>query len=126
VQCLATKQFENIRYQPYSQPNRILGVHLTPSGDFSHQLALLKKKADSFADRLLSPHLSSREITIFMKTTYGPAMGYVLPSLAVDEEELYPVQSHLLSVVLRRLGFSSKTPVALRHGPREMGGLRIV
>jgi hypothetical protein len=125
VQCLATKQFENIRYQPYSQPNRILGVHLTPSGDFSHQLALLKKKADSFADRLHSPHLSSRDITIFMKTTYGPAMGYVLPSLAVDEEELYPVQSHLLSVVLRRLGFSSKTPVALRHGPREMGGLEL-
>jgi hypothetical protein len=48
---------------------------------------------------------------------------YVLPCLAVDEEELNQVQSQILTVVLRKLGFSSKTPTPLRYGPTDMGGL---
>jgi hypothetical protein len=125
VTSYTTGDTETISFQSYSQPHRILGVHLTASGDFSHQIALLKRKADTFANRLYSPRLTSKDIITFLRTTYVPAMGYVLPSLAVDEEALHTVQSQLLAVVLRRLGMSSKTPIPLRHGPSEMGGLEL-
>jgi hypothetical protein len=43
--------------------------------------------------------------------------------LAVDEEELHSVQSKILAAVLQKYGISSKTPIPLRHGPLDMGGL---
>jgi hypothetical protein len=114
---------EPIRYQPYSRASRILGVYLSPSGDFAHQVEILKQKADTYAARLGSPRISTQDVMTFLRTTYIPAMGYVLPSLAMDEEGLTSIQSSIMAVVLQKLGASSKTPVALRHGPIDMGGL---
>lgn len=53
-------------------------------------------------------------------------MRYVLPALAVDEEELAPIQSKILASMLQKLGYSSKMPVAIRHGPVELGGLALI
>jgi hypothetical protein len=50
---------------------------------------------------------------------YTPALKYVLPALAVDEEELAPIQSKILPVMLQKLGYSSKLPTKIRHGPIE-------
>jgi hypothetical protein len=52
-------------------------------------------------------------------------MGYVLPALSVDEEELGKVQSKILAAILNKLGHSSKLPTEIRHGPLEMGGLAL-
>jgi hypothetical protein len=99
---------------------------MTPSGEFSEQIGILKQKADTYASRIQSPRLSTADINTFMRTTYAPAMGYVLPCLAVDEEELNQVQSQLLAAVLSKVGFSRKTPTPLRHGPKDMGGLALI
>jgi hypothetical protein len=40
---------------PSSAP-RILGVHLSPLGDFSHQLKVCRRKADAFAEKTLLSH----------------------------------------------------------------------
>jgi hypothetical protein len=55
-----------IKAADYNQPTRILGVYLTSSGDFTHQLQLLKQKADKMADTLLSPSL--RQLTLEFST----------------------------------------------------------
>lgn len=116
---------EVIRYQDYTSANRILGAYLSPSGDFTTQIEVLTKKADTYAARLRSPKLSPNDIITFLRTTYIPAMGYVLPCLAVNEEELHKVQSKIMAAVMQKLGLSSKTATALRHGPVDMGGLGI-
>ncbi len=105
---------------------RILGVYLSPDGDFSTQLKILKKKADTFAHRLRLPRLTPQDILTFHRTTYGPSMRYVLPSLAVDEEELNTVQVKILSAMLNKLGHTSKLSTEIRHGPIEMGGLALI
>jgi hypothetical protein len=46
-----------IRMMKYQEAPRILGVHLSPSGDFSTQIKVCKDKADGFALKLLSPRL---------------------------------------------------------------------
>jgi hypothetical protein len=105
---------------------RILGVYLSPDGDFKTQIKILKKKADQFASRLRSPRLSPQDIHTFHRTTYGPSMKYILPALAVDEEELSVIQSKILSAILNKLGHHSKLPTEIRHGPIEMGGLALI
>ena len=57
---------------------------------------------------------------------YSPAMRYSLPAIAVDEEELECIQSRIIPTILQRLGFSSKLPTAIRHGPTEMEGLGLI
>jgi hypothetical protein len=103
----------------------MLGVYISPSGNYSKQIEILQQKADTFAARIQSPRIKPVDVITFLRTTYAPAMGYVLPCLAVDEEELQPVQSKIMSAVLQKMGFSSKTPVPLRHGRSDMGGLAL-
>jgi hypothetical protein len=53
-------------------------------------------------------------------------MKYVLPALAVDEEELSTIQSKILAAIPNKLGHNSKLPTEIRHGPIEMGGLDLI
>ena len=113
------------RLEP-EKASRILGVHLSPLGDFSTQLQILRKKADNFAIRLRSPRLTPTDVATFHRTTYAPTMKYVLPAMSVDEEELATVQTKVLQAMLNKLGYSTKTPIEIRHGPMEMGGLDLL
>jgi hypothetical protein len=60
----------------------MLGVFMNPMGDFGTHLKELKKKADSFATRLMSPRLTAEDVRIYI-----PSMRYGLAAVAVDEEE---------------------------------------
>jgi hypothetical protein len=53
-------------------------------------------------------------------------MRYVLPALAIDEEELSTVQAKVLASMLNKIGLSSTLPTDIRHGPLEMGGLALI
>ena len=75
-----------IRRQDLNKSSRILGVHQTTTGDFSAQIEVLKKKADTFAGNLKSPRLTPTDVRVFHKTIYAPSMRYSLPAIAVDEE----------------------------------------
>ncbi|KAI2512440.1 hypothetical protein MHU86_1893 [Fragilaria crotonensis] len=57
---------------------------------------------------------------------YAPAMQYVLPCLALDEEEMAPVQTQVITSILQKLGYSSKLPTEIRYGPSELGGLDLM
>ena len=116
----------DIKRLPLTKATRILGVHLAPDGNFAQQLIVLKNKADEVSIRLRSPKLTPQDIITFHRTMYSPAMRYVLPTMAVDEEELAPVQTNILASMLQKLGYSSKLPTAIRHGPRELGGLDLL
>jgi hypothetical protein len=115
-----------IKNCPTTEAQRILGVYLNPIGDFTRQIAAMKTKADGFARTLRSPRLSKQDILTFHRTMYTPAMKYALPAMAVDEEELHTIQTGAMSALIQRLGFSSKTPLAIRHGPPELGGLGLL
>ena len=123
VKSIESGKDEMIKYQSYDTASRILGVYIAPDGDYSQQIEILKRKADNYAIRLQSPRITPADVVTFLRTTYAPAMGYVLPCIAVDEDELHPIQAKLMTTALQKLGLSSKTPVALRHGPTDMGGL---
>ena len=65
---------------------RTLGIFMSPTGDFSKHLIVMKTKADAYASRLQSPKLTVNDIRVFHRSIYTPAMKYTLPAVAVDEE----------------------------------------
>jgi hypothetical protein len=108
-----------IRRCEINKATRILGLYLSPDGDFSTQLQILKKKADTYAHCLRSPRLTPQDIHTFHRTTYGPSMRYVLPALAIDEEELSTEQAKVLASMLNKIQHSAD-----RDSPRTPGNGR--
>ena len=112
-----------ITQHPPTHSSRMLGVYLNPMGDFSDHLVVLKKKADDFSSRIMSPRLSAADISIFHRSIYIPSMRYGLAAVAANEQSLGTVQSKVLKSILQKLHISSTIPTSLRHGPVELGGL---
>ena len=46
--------------------------------------------------------------------------------MAVNEEDLKPVQSKIIAIMLQKLGVACTLPTKIRHGPSEMGGLALM
>jgi hypothetical protein len=114
-----------IKYtNPYTA-TKMLGVHLSPAGDFTIHLQHLRSKADSYAQCLRTSNITGSELHTFIRSVYSPSMLYSLPTLAVNEDKMQPVQTKLLATVLNKLGASSTTPTPIRHGPHELGGLNL-
>ena len=113
----------DIQQHSLAHSSRMLGVYMNPMGDFSDHLVVLKKKADDFPRRILSPRLTPSDIAIFHRAIYIPSMRYSLAAVAADEESLSTVQSKVLKSILQKLHISSTIPTSLRHGPPELGGL---
>ena len=101
----------------------MLGVILNPMGNFSDHISELKKRADAYSRRLLSPQITPLDASIFHQSIYIPSMRYSLAALAVDEQALSGIQSKIMKSLLQKMGYSSNTPTSIRHGPPELGGL---
>jgi hypothetical protein len=108
-----------IRYTAPTEAIRILGVHLSPNGDFTKQIQVLKEKSDKMANTIRSSRITPRNMQTFLKTTYAPAMLYALPAIAADEEALTGVQTLMMEVATQKLGASKTTALAIWHGPYE-------
>ena len=108
---------------PADQATQILSVHLSPLGDFSKHIAVMKTKADTYAIFLWSPKLTASDIRVFHRSIYRPVMLYSLSAVAVDEGAYGPVQSKILASILNGIGVARNIPTAIRHGPESMGGL---
>ena len=115
-----------IQYNPPTQSTRILGVNLNPMGDFTNQIDILRKKSNQMSNRIRSSQLSSENVQTFLRTMYAPSMLYTLPAMATDEENLASVQTSMITTALQKMGASKTTPIEIRHGPIEMGGLNII
>jgi hypothetical protein len=76
----------------------MLGVWLSPTGNFAKHLEVMKAKADKFSIHIRLSRLTPTGIRTFHKTMYFPSMRYSLAALAVDEEELHQLQTKIVQV----------------------------
>jgi hypothetical protein len=112
-----------IKQHSVAHSSRMLGVYINPMGDFSDHLIVMKKKADEFSRRILSPRLTAADISIFHRSIYIQSIRYSLAAVAANEESLASVQSKVLKSILQKLHISSTIPTSIRLGPIELGGL---
>jgi hypothetical protein len=104
---------------------RILGVHLSPLGVFSHQINVCKDKADGFAAKLLSPKITASDARFFHRSIYTPSLRYPLAALADDEEALASIQTKIIPAILQKLHINKNLPTSIRHGPTTFGGMEL-
>jgi hypothetical protein len=119
------KKLHTIQHKKIDEAIRMLGVFLSPNGDFSAHLHVLKTRADKFAFQLRSSRLLPHSVRTYHKTMYSPSMRYSLPAIATDEEELNEIQTKIVPIMIQKIGASSKTPTVVRHGPLDFGGMDI-
>ncbi|KAI2512852.1 hypothetical protein MHU86_1641 [Fragilaria crotonensis] len=112
-----------IRRMDLEDAPRLLGVFMSPIGDFSEHIKVLKTRADTFAVRLKSPRIKVTDALLFHQTIYVPTMRYSLAAIAADEESLKTIHTNLMASLLQKLNVSSHLPTAIRHGPKLFGGL---
>lgn len=105
------------------QSSRILGVYLSPTGNFSDAINKYRVKADSFAARLKSPRIGHTEAVVFHRSIYIPSMRYGLAAISASEGDLSGIQTKVLASLLQKMNVSSTIPTSIRHGPIELGGL---
>ena len=65
-----------IAHTPPDRATQTLGIFMSPTGDFSQHLIVMKTKADSYASRLKSPKLTVNDIRVFHRSIYNPAMKH--------------------------------------------------
>ena len=129
--CIQGLKYDNeltpIKRLPTSKASRMHGDNLTQEGNVSEQLTVMKINAGGFAIQLQPTRRTQRHIPTFHRTKHLPAMRYVLPAFAVRRGGACSVsqQCHCIVDALK-IGHSSKTPAAIRHGPLELGGLAII
>jgi hypothetical protein len=112
-----------IRRMDLEEAPRILGVFISPTGDFSAHIKVLKSRADTFAVRLKSPRITVTDALLFHQTIYIPTMRYSLAAIAANEESLTTIQTNLMASLLQKLNVNCHLPRAIRHGPKMFGGL---
>jgi hypothetical protein len=120
-----TPRPQQIQRMPIESSSRILGVHLSPTGNFSDAINAYKTKADKFAVLLKSPRIRAVEARIFHRSIYVPSMRYGLAALSASEEDLKGAQSRVLASLLQKMNVSRSLPTSLRHGPLELGGMAL-
>lgn len=110
---------------PLETSSRVLGVHLSPTGNFSDAIRVYKSKADTFAARLKSPRIGPTEAAIFHRSIYVPTMRYGLAAISASEEDMAGIQTKILASLLQKMKVCSSIPASIRHGPTELGGLAL-
>ncbi|KAI2497472.1 hypothetical protein MHU86_17022 [Fragilaria crotonensis] len=69
---------------PVDHSSRILGVSLSPIGNFSDAINKYRVKADGFAARLKSPRIGHTEEAVFHRSIYIPSMRYGLAAISAS------------------------------------------
>ena len=114
-----------IRRMDLEEAPRILGVFISPTGNFSEHIKVLKTRADTFAVRLKSPRIKVTDALLFHQTIYIPTMRYSLAAIAANEESLKTIQTNLMASLLQKMNVNCHLPTAIRHGPKLFGGLEL-
>ena len=121
-----SNQSFTIKQTSHDEAIRMLGVRLSPVGNFSKHKSILKNRMDEYSVSLRSLNLSHSDVTVFHRSKYKPAVRHSLPAVASNAKALQMLQSKVIPTILQRLSFTSKLLTAIRHGPEGLGGLELI
>ena len=104
---------------------RNLGIRLAMSGTFQDELTHRIEQSKKMADLLYRSPLSPSDSFMVYQTRYLPAMRYPLQVTTFTNNELQSIQKPFIHKLLPKIGLNRHTPLAVIHGPANLGGLNI-
>jgi hypothetical protein len=111
--------------RPNAGAERTLGAYISPSGDSAEQLRQLRRKAIHMSAGITRARISPQQARTWHDCYYFRSVGFPLPTLATDEENLEPVQTPIISPLLQKLGYNRNMPREVVFGPKTLGGINL-
>ena len=91
----------------------ILGVYLTPTGNQDKQIALMRKAADQWADRIRVGHLKKHETRLALQTMISKKLKYPLLALTLTSASCAHILAPIIQTGLPRARIPSTMPTVL-------------
>jgi hypothetical protein len=102
-----------------------LGLWIAMDGNQRSQVYAIKKKIDSWADKIRTKQLTRTEAWISLRVGISKAIRYPLAATQLSKKECKSLDSRLLQTALPALGFPKTFPHAIAHAPTTALGLGI-
>jgi hypothetical protein len=97
---------------------RTLGVYITLSGNYRHQVKILCFQAEKFKSQLLSTNLTASEAYCCYMIYIRPKLNYPLPCVSLTPAQCRHIQAPVLEAILPKLHLNRHVPIAvLFSGP---------
>jgi hypothetical protein len=103
-------------------PHKTLGHHKAPMGNNRTQRKILQDKCNTTANRIMRSSLNSTEARIYYEAVFLPSVNYVLPQCFFSSSDLRTIGSKAQQAFVVKCGFSRTMSLAVRYGPKELGG----
>ena len=132
VQCLE-KRLKSIKINtesvPFLEPDKpycYLGVEITASMDWTHQVKKLKEAVLSKGSQVLSSMLSPKQILQFIQSSIRPAITYSMCLGIYTPYDIHMLDSILARIAKKALGLPMSTPTALILKDRSKAGVGLM
>lgn len=104
----------------------MLGIWMSPSGNNSKIVSVLKRQALEWAGKIRLGRPSKEEAFTALKTTISAKLKYPLACSTLSEKECKSIMYPALRAALGKSGFASNLPTRVRDGPISSGGAGII
>ncbi len=116
-------QTVTIQQKICTEAHKTLGVFKTIISDDKNQLQYLQNKSDTFANLVVSGHLSRRQALTAYSSIYIPSMLYSTSVCNHTAQDLQAVQTTAIQRFLPAMGYERTFPRAVVFAPLTFGGL---
>lgn len=114
---------QEIERLPTSAASRILGVHLAPDGNQRDQVLAMRRKTETWADRVRSGHIQRQDAWHYLQTTIKRSLLYPLLATTLTEKDCVHIEAPALEAALQACGMPSNMPREVVYGPERYLGL---
>jgi len=101
---------------------RTLGVYLTPSGQYSSQVKVLRRQ---FKQQIAASHLTPQEAYCCLMMYMRPKLNYSTPCVSLLETQCRHIQAPILEAILPKFHLNRHMPRAVLFAGPRYGGLSI-
>ena len=115
----------NIHQVSPTKGNRLLGVRISGTGNFSDEYGYRLQQSSEMAYKMRKAKLNRQEAYLVYITRYKPMVHYPLSITTFTKTQCKKIQTPFLNVLIPQLGLNRKTPRAVCFGPKIFGGLSL-
>ena len=104
----------------------MLGVWMSPSGDKTKIVEVLKTHAVEWAGKIRMARMSQEEAWTALTMNISAKIRYPLPCCTLSHDDCRSIMFPAIRTALRKSKVASNLPVGIRHGPMEDGGMGVL
>ena len=108
-----------------TEKQKSLGLFMTTSGDTTGAKEHFSKQNDTYGYRILHHRLQPNEVKRAHMAVHFPGQQYRFNGAPFSKQFLDQETNKTTTKILPKLGFAQTHPIALRHAPKNRGGLEL-